>query len=602
MPTARLLALFLVLAAPAAARPAAPAHGDLIVFASNRSPARLDHVFTAAVGRPARLRSLAVGTDAAYSPDRRRIAFVRGNGLNQDGTEIALVDADGSGLRTIFRQPADEQRIAGWAPLQWSPDGSRVAFFVYGPTIGVLDVRTGRVAWITGAQRPSWSPDGRRLAFEGSESYPYQLETAAADGSDRRPLGPPTYRITPPVWSPRGVWLVFGAEYANSGFDLYRIRPDGSGLRRLAHDSASEELPSWSPDGTRIAYFRSDTERSPARYTLRTIGLDGRGARDLAVLPLPPFRLSPPAWTRDGRRIAIANGGLRIVDARHGGARLLRPGARASAFTSGPQWSLDGRRLLFSAHMGHKDYDLYLVRPDGTGLRRLTTDPAEDRAPAWSPDGTRIALVRRSSGGGGIVVIRADGRLVARVTHDRSDSAPTWSPDGRRLAFVRRSAIWTVRPDGRDARFLAAVPFAPRRISWSPSGSAIAYSDGNEIQLVDVATGFTKQVATGVGGGLEPTWSPDGSHLVFTSYRDARYFRDPQAWGLFQSSAAGGPAAKLVTGYLFWPSVAPDSTQIATQGEGSISVVDLRTSTVTQIIGYSGSPVDGYAREPAWRP
>jgi Tol biopolymer transport system component len=101
---------------------------------------------------------------------------------------------------------------------------------------------------------------------------------------------------------------------------------------------------------------------------------------------------------------------------------------------------------------------------------------------------------------------------------------------------------------------------------------------------------------------LEPAWWPDGEHLVFTSYRDAHAFRDPQAWGLFTAPRDGGAVAKLVTGYLFWASVAPDRAQIAAQGNGSIWLVRLGTKTITRLTGDPGSPVEGFAREPARRP
>src|SRR3990172_2758918 len=113
-----------------------------------------------------------------------------------------------------------------------------------------------------------------------------------------------------------------------------------------------------------------------------------------------------------------------------------------------PAWSRDGTKIVFERHSGFDTEgevnpvpNIYVISADGSGLRRLTrTGEAEDHGPAWSPDGTTLAFVRRGRGGSpDIWVMNADGCSGLRLTNaPEDDTGPNWSPDGTRLAFVRR--------------------------------------------------------------------------------------------------------------------------------------------------------------------
>ena len=566
--------------------PATSGDGGLIVFSSNRSQWRANHVFLYAPG--GQLRALAEGSAAVFSPDRTRIAFVRG-GLDS-GRELVVMGANGSGQRTLVRQPEGAKPISARHGLAWSSDGTRVAFLELGPTIGVADVETGAVRHIDNALVPSWSPDGRRLVYEDTSAVQPGLIVANTAGTEARRLVTVSEGTDlAPQWSPSGRWIV----YRNLS-DLRLIAPDGTGGRHLTRDGAFEQLPSWSPDGRRIAFFR--TSADGRRSTVRVVDVGGRTLADV-VAPAPTGHGSRPAWTRDGKRLLlVTSGALRVVRVADGRVTRIVPPPAAKGVTGPADWARDGR-LLLSGHMTLTDRELYTIRPDGAGLRRLTHNAVDDRDPSWSPDGRRIVFVRP----GGIHVARADGRGVAQLTSRRGDAGPAWSPDGRRIAFTRDGRVWLMDADGRRERALAGATTLGSSVSWSPDGSRIVLSDRGSVYVVDVAGGRRTQL-TRFDLDLAPAWSPDGSRIVFSAYRDERYFRDPEAWGLFEVAADGSGFHKLLTGYYHNVAWSPDATQLVFQSYGVLWRANADGTGLVRVIGDNSAPAEGWNERPSWGP
>jgi Tol biopolymer transport system component len=183
-----------------------------------------------------------------------------------------------------------------------------------------------------------------------------------------------------------------------------------------------------------------------------------------------------------------------------------------------PGWIAFSQRVEWTSALADDTYEVFVVRPDGSGLRRVTPSRGRDEyLPAWSPNGRRMAV---TTGHYGIAVVTRDGTryrpLVSGV-----DSEPCWSPDGRRIAFNRKGAIWTMRTDGSDQRPLTS----PARDSeesdggpaWSPDGRLIAFHRGDHnhrsIWLVNSGGGKPRLFARDA---QSPAWSPDGKRLAFT--------------------------------------------------------------------------------------
>lgn len=201
------------------------------------------------------------------------------------------------------------------------------------------------------------------------------------------------------------------------------------------------------------------------------------------------------SWSPDGRRIAYEStrdgrSDLYVMDLASGFIRRVTDGR---GFSDNASWSPDGSWIVFrssragiTAPLGHgRNYgDLYVVHPDGTGLRRLTDQHGFNGDPAWAPDGSRIAFGSDRDGDYDIFTMAQDGTDQLQLTNFHraggNSARPRWSPDGSRIVFngsnpnpTPPNSLYTIAADGGDpARLTDGFDFRP---DWSPDGGWIVF-------------------------------------------------------------------------------------------------------------------------------
>jgi len=481
--------------------------GNRIVFVSTRRSGAAHIWTLDLRTRRARAITEGSGGDfrPSWSPDGRWIAFSsdRGTGVERDPPEweqlqrasLYLIRPDGTGLRRL----TDGARFAG-SP-RWSPDAKRVVFYemsvsdthaareddrqaqVVSQIVSVVietgarlehtsggglkvspqfldDARVGYLvkagtspglAYAAGGggpagdmRNPTWSADGRRVVYdrgratEGRRGYaPLQDMSRAASPYDLAHFG----RLA--AYSPDGRRLAFSEPLGGGTWAIGVMNADGSAPRRLFSETGSAALaPRWSPDGQQLVFGLGggfSTRNMPARIMM--MQADGSNLRELAKGAGAGF----PSLSPDGKRLVFRvwgqgadERGLRILTLASGTVTHLTD----SGYDTFPGWSPRGDLIAFTSLRGG-DFDIYTVRPDGAGLKQLTTARGNDAHSSWSPNGAHLMFSSSRHGFkdeapladdqaqpyGEVFVMRADGTRQVPLTDNQWEDGPgTWPP------------------------------------------------------------------------------------------------------------------------------------------------------------------------------
>ena len=357
-----------------------------------------------------------------------------------------------------------------------------------------------------------------------------------ADGSAERALTPAVTETGAldynPSWSPKGDWILFTSERAGSA-DLYRIHPDGTRLERLTDDPAYDDQGAFSPDERRVVFVST---RGHGRANLWILDTESHKAAALTEGDGGDFR---PSWSPDGKWIAFSSD--RDSD--------LRPAKG--------RWE----RL----HL----VDVYLIHPDGSGLKRISEHGGFCGSPKWTPDSksvvaycmsaeetwtyrageedgdTKLMKIDIASGeatavaaGPGVKMLPTvlPGREIAYFRHDKTVTGvfygggkagpagknlrePSWSPDGAQVVYSRlvsKHGAEPVKQWSRNAKFdLYGTSWLP---AYDASGEHLALTrmkDDMSTDLLIVDEGKEARLIHHEKGLiLAPSWSPDGKQIV----------------------------------------------------------------------------------------
>ena len=232
-------------------------------------------------------------------------------------------------------------------------------------------------------------------------------------------------------------------------FQIYSVNPDGTAKRSNIIGDVSIDDPAYSPDGSTIAFAAHWVSRKRIRGELVVENDDpNQNGFDWRVVVARSWGVPwDPTWSPDGSRIAFTSsrdGDFELYLApATGGAKVQLTSNRVPDVE--PAWSPDGRRIAF-ARRANGNWDIYVKDLVGGGVTRLTRSGRVEGFPSWSPDGGTIVFWGRGASDAELYTVDVHTRAVRQVTRNAvPDYDPAWSPDGTMFAFSsRRGGRWDI--------------------------------------------------------------------------------------------------------------------------------------------------------------
>jgi Tol biopolymer transport system component len=470
-----------------------------------------------------------------------------------------------SGPLRIVPFAGEEAGSKEWPQL--SPDGEKVSYVWSGRAgesggvyVKALGVGT-RPLRVTGPEAesdfsPVWSPDGRQIAFVRTSGSSAAIYTVPSLGGQERRVTDVSglvwwnVQFVPALaWSPDGRWLAFGEKPdGDTPSRVVRISLDTRERQPLTTpppDTQGDLYPSYSPDGSRLAFVRSGSGRL-GDWDVWVLGRDEAAPRRVTREGYDACR--NPVWTSDGSEILFTTGwgDLSIQRVRVAGGEPQPVFGVGTAFPS-----IRSHRAVYQ-RVTPPPQSIWRAPGRTNPLRtrepeKLIASNQTDGNPAYSPDGRKIAFHSDRSGVLNIWVCDSEGQSPVQVTSlDRRTGTPRWSPDGRRLLFDSIEAgdwnIYVVDADGGPPRRLTPEPSGENSGTWSRDGRWIYFSSNrsgsDQIWRMPSGGGPARQVTRGGGYYAEESW--DGRYVYYT--------KDRAPTGVWKVPVEGGEETEVVGG------------------------------------------------------
>jgi TolB protein len=370
------------------------------------------------------------------------------------------------------------------------------------------------------------------------------LFVSNADGTSERPLTQSGSLDYNPAWSPKGAWIGFTSERAGSA-DLYRIHPDGTGIERLTDDPAYDDQAAFSPDGGKLVFVST---RAGGRANLWVLDISTHKTQALTTGNGGDFR---PSWSPDGRWIAFSSDRdsslpdakgrwerLHLVDIYliHPDGSGLRRISPHGDFCGSPKWTPDSKSVVAYCMLAQETWDFRFGASDGDD-KLMKFDIATGSA-TTVPAGPGVKLMPSVLPSGEVAYLRRD-KTASGVSYESGKAgpagndlrSPSWSPDGTQVVFsryIQKRITEPVQQFSKNSKFdLYSTAWLP---AYDPSGEHLAVTKmnptGETTSLLVVDEGKpARPILEQKGLILAPGWSPDGKQIVvgvgnFTAFLD----------------------------------------------------------------------------------